>query len=164
MASLKLAYGSAVTLTKTNANLASSATAGWQSDGQDNSTNLYVDALVQVSLAAVNTAPASNQAIYLFAFGAADGTNYGTTGAAGVTGSEGTLTFPSIATLAQVAPLLGVIPYPVQNVAILSKPFSIAQALGGILPSKYSIGMINFSGMTLSVTSIKIIPVYATIA
>lgn len=166
MASLKVAFGSAVTLTITNANLATSATAGWQSQGIDNTSDLMLDALVQVKLAAVNTAPANNKAIYLFGFGVADGSgsDYGTTGDGSPSGSEGTLTFPNVTTLACVAPLIGVIPYPVQNKALISPPFSIARAFGGILPAKYAIGMLNYSGMTLSVTSIKIVPVYRTVA
>jgi hypothetical protein len=166
MASLKLVYATAVNLTITNANLASSATAGWQSAGQDNTLNLYIDALVQVKLAAVNTAPANNKAINLYAFGVADGstTDYTGTGNTNASGTEGTLTFPDITANALQCPLLGVIPYPVQNSAINSSVFSIARCFGGILPAKYAIGMVNFSGMTLSVTSIKIVPVYATIA
>lgn len=165
MASAKLVYGTPVTLTLTSANLASSATAGWQSDGQDNTSLLALDALVQVKLAAVNTAPASSQAIFLYAFGVADGstTDYGSTGAAAVAGTVGTLTFPNVTTLSLPCPVLGIIPYPVQNVGIISPPFSIARAFGGILPAKYAIGMVNFSGMTLNVTSIKIVPVYASI-
>jgi hypothetical protein len=163
--SVKLAFANAVTLTKTNANIASSATAGWQSDGQDNTSNLYLDALVQCDFAAVNTAPANNKAIYIFAFGCADGSgsNYGSTGSGVPSGTEGTLTFPDITTLAPTCPLVGTIQYPVQNKQLISAPMSIANCFGGILPAKYAIGMINYSGMTLSVTSIKIIPVYNTV-
>lgn len=166
MPNVKLAYATPVTLTITNANLTSSATAGWQSDGQDNTANLYDDALVQVKLAAVNTAPANNKAIYLYAFGVADGTttDYGSAGSGSVTGTEGTLTFPDITTLPIISPLLGIIQYPVQNKAIISPPFSVAACFGGILPAKYAIGMVNYSGMTLNVTSIKVVPVYFTIA
>jgi len=165
MANIKLVYATPVTLTITNANLASSPTAAWQSAGQDNTSNLYLDALVQVKLAAVNTAPANNKTIYLFGFGVADGstTDYGTNGAAAVTGAEGTLTFPDITANPLVCPLIGTIPYPTQNVALISQPFSIAQTFGGILPAKYAIGMLNYSGMTLNVTSIKIVPIYNTV-
>lgn len=166
MASYKLFYDTPVTLTITNANLASSATAGWQSAGQDNTSNKYIDALVQVKLAAVNTAPANSKAIFIYGFGVADGstTDYTTTGDGAPSGSEGTLTFPDITTLPVVCPVVGVIPYPVQNKAIISAQFSIARAFGGILPAKYAIGMVNHSGMTLNVTSIKIVPVYMTVA
>lgn len=166
MSSIKLVYASPVTLTITNANLTVSATAGWQSAGQDNTSNLYLDALVQVKLAAVNTAPGNSKAIYLYAFGVADGstTDYTATGDGVPSGSEGTLTFPDITTLLPTCPVLGSISYPVQNKALVSPAFSVAACFGGILPAKYAIGMINHSGMTLSVTSIKIVPVYSTVA
>jgi hypothetical protein len=166
MSAIKLVYNTAVPLTITNANLANSATAGWQSAGQDNTSNLYLDALVQVKLAAVNTAPANSKAIFLYAFGVADGstTDYTGTGDTNASGTEGTLTYPDVTANALPCPLLGIIPYPVQNKAINSSVFSIARAFGGILPAKYAIGMVNHSGMTLSVTSIKIVPVHATVA
>jgi hypothetical protein len=166
MANVKLAYASPVSLTLTSANLANSATAGWQSDGQDNTSNLYIDALVQVKLAAVNTAPANSKAIYIYGFGIADGatTDYTGTGDTNASGTVGTLTFPDVTANAVPCPLVGVIPYPVQNKAINSASFSIARAFGGILPAKYAIGMVNHSGMALSVTSIKIVPVYLTVA
>lgn len=164
MATVRVNYGTVVSLTITNANLTSSSTAGWQSQSIDNSSNLYSDYLVQVKLAAVNTAPASNASIYLYGFGLIDssGSDYSTTGSGVPSGSEGTLTFPDITTLAIVSPLLGVIPYPVQNKAIVSSAFSVANAFGGVCPAKFSIGMINFSGMTLSVTTIKVTPIYYT--
>jgi hypothetical protein len=166
MASIKQVFATAVSLTLTSANLANSATAGWQSDAQDNTTNLYLDALVQVKLAAVNTAPANSKAIFLYAYGVSDGstTDYTGTGDTNASGTVGTITFPDITTNAIPMPLLGIIPYPVQNKAINSSVFSIAKCFGGILPAKYGICMINHTGMTLSVTSIKITPVYATVA
>ena len=150
-------FGGVQTLTITNANLADSATAGWMSAAVDNSSNLYDDALVQVNLAAVNTAPANDLCVFLFAYALLDtaGSLYTSSGSGIPSGSEGTITFPSVDTLPIVMPLLGVIPYPVQNKAISSPPMSIAACFGGVLPPKWGICMINRSGMTLSVTSIQ---------
>ena len=166
MATITEFFGTATAFTITNANLASSATAGWQSNAIDNSANLYDDALVMCEFAAVNTAPASSQAIFFYAFGLIDsgGSVYTGTGAANASGSEGTLTYPSVSTLPVVAPLLGIVPYPVQNVILRGGPFSVARAFGGILPVKWAIGMVNFSGQTLNVTSIKYIEVKYTVA
>ncbi len=169
MASIKLVYGTATAFTKTNANLADSATAGWKSNSIDNSSNLYLDALVSIELGAVNTAPGSNKAIYLFAYSLIEGTAYASTGDGTIDGTEGTVTFPSISTpLPVVLPLLGVVPYPVQNKAINSPAFSVSKALFGApmsgLPDKWGIGMINFSGMTLSVTNIYYQEVYMSVA
>lgn len=164
MASIKAAFGTATAFTKTNANIATSATAGWKSNAIDNSTNLYLDALVSIELAAVNTAPANSKAVFLYAYSLIEGTAYASTGAAAIDGSEGTLTFPDITSLPCVLPLLGVVPYPVQNVAINSPAFSVARCFGGVLPSKWGVAMVNHSGMTLSVTNIYYIEQYNTVA
>lgn len=166
MASIKVVYGTAANFTKTNANLASSATAGWKSNAIDNSTNLFLDALVMLQLAAVNTAPANSKAIFLYAFALLDtaGSLYTSTGDGTIDGSEGTVTFPDVTTLPVDVPLLGVVPYPVQNKAINAGPFSVARCFGGILPSKWGVAMVNHSGMTLSVTNIVYQPVYNSVA
>lgn len=165
-ASVKEAFGTATTFTKTNANLASSATAGWQSNAIDNSSNLYLDALVTIELAAVNTAPANSKAIFLFAFGLLNtaASAYTSTGSATPSGSEGTLTFPDITTSAVIMPLLGVVPYPTQNIANNGGPFSVARCFGGRLPDKWGVAMVNHSGMTLSVTNIYYQELYYTVA
>lgn len=154
MATITEFFGTATAFTKTNANLATSATAGWMSNAIDNSSNLYDDALVSIELAAVNTAPANNKAIYLYAYSLIEGTAYSGSGAAAISGSEGTLTFPDITTLPTNLPLLGVVPYSTQNVAINSPAFSVAACFGGILPVKWGVAMVNYCGMTLSVTNI----------
>lgn len=166
MASVKQAFGAATAFTKTNANLASSATAGWMSNVIDNSSNLYLDALVHAEFAAVNTAPLNSKAIFLYAYALIDtaGSAYTNSGAAQITGTEGTLTFPDITTLPTPLPILGIIPYSVQNIAINGGPFSVAACFGGVLPPKWGIAMINHSNMTLNVTNIKYIEVYNTVA
>lgn len=164
MSSIKQAFGTATAFTKTNAALSSSATAGWKSNAIDNSSNLYLDALVAIELAAVNTAPANNKAIYLYAYSLIEGTAYASTGAAAIDGSEGTVTFPDVTANAINLPLLGVVPYVTQNVALNSAAFSVARCFGGILPPKWGIAMINYSGMTLSVTNLYYIEQYLTVA
>lgn len=165
MADIKEAFaGSLTSLTLTSANLASSATAGWQSQTIDNSTNLYDDYLVMVDLAAVNTSAGSTlAAIFLFLFPSVDGgTTFQSTGDGVPSGSVGTLTYPDVTSKAIVAPLLGVIPYPVQNKQ-LTACFSLRAALNGVVPQKFSIGMLNYAGQTLSVNSIKLQGVYNTV-
>lgn len=146
------AFGSATAFTTTSANIASSNTAGWQSNAVDNSTNLFDDALVMCDFPAVNTAPGASKAIFLYAFGLVDasGSVYTSTGDGTPSGSEGSLTFPDVTTAPIVAPLLGVVPYPTQNKILRGGPFSVARCFGGILPPKWAIGMVNASNMTLS--------------
>lgn len=166
MADIKEKFGTATAFTKTNANLTTSATAGWVSNAIDNSSNLYEDALVHVELAAVNTAPANSKAIFLYAYALLDtaGSAYTSTGDGTPSGSEATITFPDVTALPVNMPLLGTIPYPVQNKAINAGPFSIAKCFGGVLPPKWGVAMVNHSGMTLSVTNIKYVEVNHTVA
>src|SRR3954464_1044829 len=109
----KQAFQAEQSLTVTNLHsLGNSATAGWGSAAVDNSTNLYMDALVSVHIAAVNTAPGSDKCLYVFAYGSTDGAIWTSTGTSGGTvGTEGLLTFPSVSTLPIVMPLIGVLPY-----------------------------------------------------
>lgn len=163
----KQAFQTEQSMTVTNLHsLASSATAGWGSAAVDNSTNLYQDALVAVHIAAVNTAPGSNKAIYVYAYGSTDGAIWTSTGTSGGTvGTEGALTFPSIATpLPVLMPLIGVIPYPVQNKALDGGPFSVAKAFGGVLPRSWGVAILNYSGFTFAASgnTVKYQGVYYT--
>lgn len=169
MASQLVALAAEQSMTVTNLHsLASSATAGWSSAAVDNSSNLYQDALVSIHIAAVNTAPGSNKAIYVFAYGSTDGSIFTSTGTSGGTvGTEGSLTFPSIATpLPIVMPLIGVIPYPVQNKALDAGPFSVAKAFGGVLPRNWGIAILNYAGFTFAASgnTVKYQGVYYTSA
>jgi len=161
------AFSSITTMTKTNANLASSATAGWQSQSFDNTTNLYLDYWFQFQFAAVNTAPANDKAIYFFAFALLDSTGsaWTGTGAATPSGSEGTLTYPNVSTIGCAAPAFPPAPYLVQNVAFNTPNMSYAATGGfqGMVPQKLAIGMVNFCGMTLSITNILAVGVYFTV-
>lgn len=156
MTDLKEAFGSVVSMTITNLNsLASSNTAGWMSAAIDNSANLYLDYLVQIKLAAVNTAPTNSKALYVYASGLADDStsDYGTTGAASggaPSGSEGTITFPAVDSNPVIIPRIGTIPYVGQNAIIITPPFSVAAAFNGIIPAKFVLLIINHSGMTLA--------------
>jgi hypothetical protein len=164
---IKAQFDAEVPFTVTNLqSLASSATAGWTSAFVDNTVNLYLDAHVMVHLGAVNTAPASDKTIYLFAYGSTDGAIFTSTGASGGTvGTQGVLTFPSVSTLSIVMPLVAAIPYPVQNVAIDAGPYSVARVFGGILPVAWGLAVINFSGMALAASgnTIKYRPTWTQI-
>lgn len=156
MADIKVAYGSVVTLTVTNLHsLASSATVGWESDAQDNTSNKYLDALVQVVADFANTAPANDKCLYVYAYSGQD-----TTYTNPCTGSEAGITL--------VAPflvkLIGVIPYNTQDEVAESNMLSVATAFGGVLPPKWGIVIINYSGAALAASgnTVKYTPVYAT--
>lgn len=172
MSNVKEAFGSVTSLTITNLNsLASSATAGWQSGTIDNSSDLFLDYQVAIKLAAVNTAPGSSKALYVYAAGLLDdgGSDYGTTGAASggaLSGSEGTLTFPDVQVNSVNIPRIGTIPYVGQNAAIISPIFSVAAAFNGSVPIKFALAIVNHAGFTLASSGnyVKVRGVYRTVA
>lgn len=146
MSTIKTAYGTETTMTVTNLHsLASSATAGWQSDVVDNTTDLYLDALVQVVLDFANTAPANDKAAYVFAYG-----GLATTYTNPVTGTQGTITLTSISTTQQNLKLIGVLAYNTADEVVESQPFAVASAFGGVLPPKWGLVIMNFSGAALA--------------
>lgn len=161
MADRKLAYQAAQNLTLTLASLASSATAGRESTAVDNTTNLFIDAICQIACKLQTGTPANDKAIYVFAYGSVDGTNY-TDNATG-TDAAITLRDPSNHRLVCVIPVpdSGGLTYE-------SQPFSIAQAFGGILPPKWGIVVRNYTGVALSATEsdhfYKYRGVYETVA
>jgi hypothetical protein len=165
-ANVKQSFGTASTFTKTNANIASSATAGWAGNAIDNTTNLYDDAFVKLVLASVASAPGSSKAIFMFAHGLVDsaGTLYDSTGDGTPSGSEGTLTFPDVTANPIVCPPLGTVPYPITTKAINGPEFSVAAAFNGVLPPKWLPSMINHSGMTLNVTNIEYREIFWTVS
>lgn len=144
MATVNVAYANAATITLTSDSLASSTTAGRESTVVDNSSNLYLDALVTFKIVYPNSAPANHKGIYVFAY-AWDGTDY----TYPCTGSDAAVTLDDITSTAYQLPQIGFIPA-VQNKTLYSRPFSVAAGFGGVLPKKWGIVVLNYSGQTLS--------------
>ena len=161
MSDIKSAYGSVQTMTVTNLHsLANSATAGWQSAVVDNTSNLYLDALVTVVLDFANTAAANSRQAFIFAYGGIESGVYSNP----ASGSEGTITLTSVVTSAQNLRLIGVVPYTTTDEIAESSPMSVAAAFGGVLPPYWGIVIINYSGAALhsANNTVKWRPVYAT--
>lgn len=142
MATVKEALGASTSITCTIDSLASSATVGRASTAVDNSTNLYLDALVEVKIVLAAGSPASDQVVYVYAYDSVDGTNY----AEAVTGTDAGYTIDS----PTVLPLLGLIPFPAGGVTRRSRAMSVATAFGGVMPSKWGIVVVNFTGLAFS--------------
>lgn len=162
-ADVKQAQAAVVAMTVTNLHsLASSATAGWQSDGVNNQSNLYLDDLFQVSLDFANTAPANSKMVFLFAAHSIDG---GTKWTHPATGTEGTITLPDVTTTPLHLRTLGQIPYNTQDQAPPSAAFSMAATNHGVLPGRYAMALINHSGAALAGSGnlVKHQGVYATV-
>lgn len=145
MASVNITYSAATTVTITTDSLGSSTTAGRESSVVDNTSTLYQDALVTFKIVYPNSAPANHKGIYVFAY-AWDGTDY-TYPVAG--SGDAAVTLDDITTTAYQLPQIGFIPA-VQNKTLKSRPFSVAAAFGGVLPQKWGIVVLNYSGQTLS--------------
>ena len=147
MATAKISYpatGSAITITLNS--LASSGTVGRASTAIDNSTNLDLDALVQVQLSQSASAVANDKAIYVYAYGSIDGTTY----PEGITGTDASYTIlGSAGALTTALRLIGAIPA-VASDTNYHGPFAVAPAFGGVLPVKWGIIVLNFGGQTLA--------------
>jgi hypothetical protein len=142
MASVLVAYGTSTALTITLTSLASSATAGRESTAVDNSSNLYLDALCQVTCKLATGTPANDKAIYIYAYGSENGTVY----TDNATGSDAAITLRDPTNLRLVA----VIPVPDSGALTYeSSPFSIAQAFGGVMPRKWGLVVRNYTGVAL---------------
>lgn len=105
----------------------------------DNSTNLFMDALVQLKIKTGASGTVAYGRIEVYAYASADGgTNY-TDGVSGTDAAAGLTTPPN-------AILIGVINVAANAATYVGGPFSVAQAFGGQLPEKWGIVVLNFTG------------------
>lgn len=158
MSDIKTAYGSngqTITITLTSLG----ATSARESTVIDNTSNLFLDALVQVTTKTGAGSPANDKALYVYAYGTVDnGTTYPDT----VTGSDAAITLNSPTQLR----LIGTLAMPSTATTYKSPPMSVAAAFGGVLPAKWGIVCLN-SSTALSATggdhAVKYQGVYSTV-
>lgn len=112
-----------------------------------NTSNLYLDALVQCQFFISTGTLASSPVISIYAYALSYNTGY----TDGVTGTDAAYTMPSVPNLklAQIVSYTG----SVNGSTVYTSPFSIASCFGGILPSSWGIVMYNQTGCTLAGTS-----------
>lgn len=140
MSVTKEQYGSSTAITITLTSLGDGNCR--ESAAVDNTSNLYLDALVYVACKLAAGSPASIQAINIYVYASEDGTNFGDN----ATGSDAALTMRSPTNLR----LLGTIQTPDSGgVTYKSNPMSVARAFGGSLPRKWGIVVQNNSGLAL---------------
>lgn len=159
MASVKQAFGTETSFTITFNSLASSASAGRSSVYVDNSSNLYEDALVIVTVDMPGSGtPANDKAVHIYAYGSNDASVFSD----GVAGTDSAFTHTVPANL----PLIGSVNTPASAVVYRGGPFSVARAFGGVLPKYWGIVIRNYCGLTLdsSGNAAKFLPVYRTVA
>lgn len=143
MSSTKIAFGTSTALTVT---LASLATAGArESTVVDNTSDLFLDALVRLQVKLQAGSPGSDKAIYVYAYGSEDGTNY----TDNATGSDAAVTMRAPSNLR----LIGVINTPDSGaLTYKSHPMSVAAAFGGVMPRKWGIVVENKTNIAFDAT------------
>lgn len=139
MADTKLKLSSKTNLTITLASLVNTR----QSTAVDNTTDLYLDALVGGFITAGASGVAATGVIYIYAYGSLDG---GATYSDGATGTDGSHTNN------KNAPLLGAVALDANGERAEFGPFSVASAFGGFLPDSWGVIVENRSNATLNGT------------
>lgn len=145
MADIKEKFGTnGQPITVTVAGLANNAAR--QSSVIDNSTNVFLDALVQLKLKTAAASTSATGYVNVYAFGTVDGgTTY--TENAGASDAAITLTSPPNAVL------IGRINCVANATTYYSSPMSVAAAFGGTLPEKWGIIVENKTGAALDSTA-----------
>lgn len=170
-ASVLEAFGTVTSLDLTGIGIATSVTAGWCSAWIDNSSNLYLEILFWYSMAAVNTAPSSQKAHFLYgpgSFLSADlPSNTAGNTVTNSASTSATLTYLDITANPVGFPLLRVVPYLTQNKVIQSAGlFGVAKGHDGWCPKFVWLGMVNAAGPTITSagSAIKYAGSFATVA
>lgn len=144
VATLQGVYDTLVTLESTGFNsLATSATIGRATAEVDNTTKLYTDVLVMVE-AQMTTAGSPTGNVEVYAIWSLDGTeysgdtSYSGTGAAYTLGQAGSVNLTKLGDVDIHA-----------NTATYRRMFSLASAMGGMVPPFWAIVLVNNSGIAL---------------
>ena len=164
-ADIKIAYGASADLTITLASLASSTTlvAGRESTAVSNSSNLYLDELIEGEITA-GTSPTAARSIRVYAYGSiTDTPNYPDV----MDGTDSDETVTSADIRDACLPLLAVMA--TANTSNQAYPFravSLALAYDGVLPRDWGVWVTHETGVNLNSTAgnhrISHKPVYAT--
>lgn len=140
---MALNYGDTTTMTVTSLqSLADSLVTGWQSAVVDNTTDKYLDVLVQVVIDFANTVPGNDKKVYVFAYGGIESGVYTNP----ASGSQGTITVVDFSANESAFKLIGTVPYTTQDEVAESQPMTVAQAFGGVLPPYWGVIVLNRSG------------------
>ena len=132
------------------ANLASSATwvAGRESSEVDNTSNKYIDALVQGSIS-VGTTPTANTVINVFVYAAE--TSLATTPIDVIDGVDSAETITNTGVLYSMFRLGAAINVlaTTSDIAYPIAPFSVAQLFGGVMPKYWGLFVAHNTGVNL---------------
>lgn len=144
MSAIKQAFGTSnQAITLTIASLTNNSAR--ESTAVDNSSNLYLDALVQLKVKSGAASTSATGYLNVYAYGTADG---GTTYSDTASGTDAAITL----TVPPNARLIGSINIVANATTYESHPMSVAAAFGGVLPEKWGIIIENKTGGTLDAT------------
>jgi hypothetical protein len=152
MADIKTKYGTSnQTITCTLASLATNAARA--STAIDNTSNLFLDALVFITIKTGAGSTSATGYVNVYAYGTSDGgTNY----TESATGSDAGITL----TVPTNLRLIGSLNCVVNATTYKSGPFSVAAAFGGALPDHWGIVIENKTGGTLDSTEGNFLKIY----
>ncbi len=151
MSTIKIAYAASATITISLASIATSATfvAGAESTVLDNTTNLYVDAIVGGKIT-VGTTPTINTQILVYVFTPIDSTP---TYPDVMDGTDSTETLTSVG-MGRAFLKLGAVLDVDATTSDKAYPFTftVAQLFGGAMPSRWSLFVAHNTGVNLNAT------------
>lgn len=150
MATATINYSSNTTITMTLSNLASNSTlvAGRESNQIDNTTDKYIDAIVEGSIS-VGTTPSVNGSMAVFVWGS--DTSLATAPINTLTGVDSAKTIDQLGILHSALKLAATatVSTSTNNLAYPISPFSVAQLFGGILPKYWGLYVAHNTGVNL---------------
>jgi hypothetical protein len=149
MPTLSLVYAAPATITMDLANLATSATfvAGRESSQVDNTSNLYLDALVKGRVS-VGTTPTANTVIGIYVWGAF--VSLATTAIDVLDGIDSAETLTNAGALAALR--LGAaiqVPATTSDIPYEVLPFSVAALFGGVMPNFWGLFVAHNTAVNL---------------
>jgi hypothetical protein len=139
----KILYAASTGVTITMTSLG--AGNGRQSLVVDNTTNLYLDALVGGSIKTASGTLATIPYVNVYVYALTDGTNY----SGGASGSDAAYTLPVYKNIV----LLSTVYINTANTVEYFAPRSVAACFGGTLPIKWGVILENQSGLALDATA-----------
>jgi len=145
LSTVKALYGTSnQSITCTLTSLANNGQQG--SASIDNTSNLFLDAFVQLKIKTASSAVAATGSINVYAYGTADG---GSDYSDAVTGTDAGQTLTSTPNVR----LIGVINAVANSTTYVGGPFSVAAAFGGVLPDHWGIVVENKTGAAFDGTT-----------
>lgn len=154
MATTTISYSSNTTITCSVASTATSSTfvAGRESNEIDNTTNKYMDAIVQGKVT-VGTTPTANTQICIYVWGA--DTSLATTALDVLDGTDSTETLTNTGILYSALKLGAVISVTAttSDIGMPFSPFSVASRFGGVMPKFWGLYVAHNTGSNLNATA-----------